>query len=299
MIICPSCKNPLSKQNMQYSCPNCGNIYPDTGGIIQFARDSQYTEQYFPDNAFDILFQSEEKNFWFRVRNKIIGNAVARYLSPQSRLLEVGCGTGYVSRYLKKLGYHVECADLFFEALQFCKERGAGDQYYQYNLSDRIFIEEFDGVCAFDVLEHIEDDSAVLKTMHAALKPGGKLFVTVPADMRLWSSMDTYAEHKRRYSMQEFQAKIEGNGFKVKNMSYFMTFLYPFILLSRKISLRTGNMNDEDRKKQVRKEVLNELQPNGILNVVFFFIFSLEVPLLRSFNFPFGSSLLCVAIKEA
>ena len=139
---------------------------------------------------------------------------------------------------------------------------------------------------------------AILKTVHDALKPGGILFVTVPSDKLLWSAMDIYAEHKRRYSRQELREKIEGNGFKVIKMSYFMTLLYPFILLSRKLSLRTGNMNDEGMKKQIQKEVMGVLQPNRVLNEIFFFIFSLEVPLLHSFNFPFGSSLLCVATKE-
>ena len=270
----------------------------DKEGITQFARHTLNEEQYFPDNAFKILYDSEEKNFWFRVRNKIIGNAITRYLSPHSRILEVGCGTGYVSRYLKKLGYRVECADLFFDALQFCKDRDAGDLYYQYNLSDRLFIEEFDGICAFDVLEHIDDDETVLKNVHDALKPGGILFITVPADMRLWSAMDIYAEHKRRYSMKELRTKIEGNGFKVIKMSYFMTLLYPFILLSRKLSLGTNSINDKDMKKQIKKEVMSELQPNVIINSLFFLIFSLEVPLISSVTLPFGSSLLCVAVKE-
>ena len=298
MLLCPICKNPLLKEAVRYSCKNCGKTYPDKEGIIQFATDILHEEKYFPDNAFKILYQAEEKNFWFRVRNKIIGNAITRYLSPQSRILEVGCGNGYVSRYLKKRGYHIECADLFFDALQFCKERGAGDHYYQCNLSDRLFIEEFDGICAFDVLEHIDDDEAVLKNLHDALKQGGTLFITVPADRRLWSAMDIYAEHKRRYSMQELRAKIEGNGFKVIKMSYFMTLLFPFILLSRKLPLRTRKMNEEDLKKPIKKEVMNELQPHVIINSLFFLIFCLEVPFINSITLPFGSSLLCVAVKE-
>ena len=58
---------------MQYSCRSCGKIYPEEEGISRFTGDTLHEEQYFPDNAFEILYQSEEKNFWFRVRNKIIG----------------------------------------------------------------------------------------------------------------------------------------------------------------------------------------------------------------------------------
>ena len=80
MLLCPSCKSTLLKEAMQYSCRNCGKTYPDREGIIQLAGDTLHEEHFFPDNAFEILYQSEEKNFWFRVRNKIIGNAITRYL---------------------------------------------------------------------------------------------------------------------------------------------------------------------------------------------------------------------------
>ncbi len=281
-----------------YICSFCGAIYPEKEGIFWFSHKSLQKEKYYPDQAFEILYKSEEQNFWFRVRNIIIGETIIRYLPTQSRILDVGCGTGYVSRYMKKLGYHVYCSDFFLQALHFCKERDAGERYYMSNLSDSLFIEEFDGICAFDVLEHIKDDVDVLKNAHAALKPGGILFITVPADKRLWSAMDIYAEHKRRYSIKELREKIEGNGFKVLKMSYFMTFLFPFILLSRKIFSQNKDLTTADFKNKIRRETMKELQPNTILNSLFYVIFRLEVPLLRLFTMPFGSSLLCIAVKE-
>jgi 2-polyprenyl-3-methyl-5-hydroxy-6-metoxy-1,4-benzoquinol methylase len=298
MLVCPVCKNSLLKETLQYSCQQCGKTFTVNEGIIQFAQDIQNEERYFPNNAFEILYLAEEKNFWFTVRNKIIGNTITRYLPLKSRILEVGCGTGYVSRYLRETGYRIECADLFLKALQFCKARHAGDLYYQYNLSDQIFIEEFDGICAFDVLEHIDDDLSVLKNLYAALKPGGILILTVPADQRLWSAMDRYAEHKRRYSRQELREKVEGNGFKVIKLSYFMTLLYPFIFFSRKFLSRFKSPDEENAKIQINNEVMSELQPNILINSLCFLIFSLEVPLLNLVTLPCGSSLLCVAVKE-
>jgi 2-polyprenyl-3-methyl-5-hydroxy-6-metoxy-1,4-benzoquinol methylase len=299
MLLCPECKSPLLKETLRYSCRQCGRSFADKEGIIQFTDEIADKDQYYPDTAFEILYSAEEKNFWFKVRNKIIGNAITRYLPPHSRILEVGCGTGYVSRFLKDRGYRIECADLFLKALQFCKERQSGDFYYQYNLSDQLFIEEFDGICAFDVMEHIDDDLSILKNLYAALKPGGVLFLTVPADRRLWSAMDMYAKHKRRYSRQELQKKVEGNGFKVIKMSYFMALLYPFVLFSRKFSCRIIKTNEEDMKKKIKNEVVSELQPGALINSLGFLIFSLEVPLIRWLTIPYGSSLLCVAVKES
>ncbi len=298
MLQCPECQSPLMKIEGTWRCEKGRHIYCEKEGIIQFTKNVTREERYFPEHGFDLLYQSEERNFWFRVRNKIIGNTISQYLSPQSRVLEVGCGTGFVSRYLKERGFHMECADLFFDALQFCKKRDSGYVYYQYNLADRLFIEEFDSICAFDVLEHIEDDTLIIKNLYDAIKGGGILMITVPADKRLWSAMDVHAEHKRRYSAQELQGKLEANGFKVIKMSYFMIFLYPVLLLSRKFSFRRDRMNAEKSAETIKQEIMNELQPNTMLNYLFFIIFSAEVPLLRVFNFPFGSSLLCVAKKE-
>jgi hypothetical protein len=77
-----------------------------------------------------------------------------------------------------------------------------------------------------------------------------------------------------------------------------MALLFPVLLLSRKFSFRRELLNAEGSTKIFRQKVMDELQPNMILNSLFFYIFSAEVPLIRLFNFPFGSSLLCVARKE-
>jgi 2-polyprenyl-3-methyl-5-hydroxy-6-metoxy-1,4-benzoquinol methylase len=298
MLFCPECKSPLKSVDGIYTCAEGGHSYSEREGIVQLSVTASDEQQYYPDDAFEILYQFEEKSFWFRVRNRIIKNTIAQFLAPRARILEVGCGTGFVSQYLKKSGFHVECADLFFEALHFCKKRDSGVVYYQYNLSDEVFFEEFDGIGAFDVLEHIEDDTTTLRTIYDALKPGGMVFITVPADMRLWSAMDEYAEHKRRYSAQDLRKKLEDNRFKVKKLTYFMTLLLPVLRISRKWSSRRGSMNTKADTEAAKNEALKELQLNPVLNFVFYLVFILEVPLIRFLDFSSGSSILCVAMKE-
>jgi SAM-dependent methyltransferase len=62
------------------------------------------------------------------------------------------------------------------------------------------FSRSFDLVGLFDVVEHVEDDAGLLDQAATLVAPGGCILLTVPADPRLWSSLDDYAGHLRRYT---------------------------------------------------------------------------------------------------
>lgn len=64
----------------------------------------------------------------------------------------------------------------------------------------------FDLIGLFDVLEHLPDDVKALKEIRKALKPGGKLILTVPASMKLWSYVDEVAGHYIRYSSKTLKS---------------------------------------------------------------------------------------------
>jgi len=296
---CIDCQNTLNKTDMGFFCDRCKRKYPLIDGIFCFSDDKYDETDFFPEGAFDRLYQSENANFWFRVRNLIIGNAIKKYLPRRSKIIEVGCGTGFVSSYLKKLGYDIDCADLSIHGLNYCKKRDAGNSYYQFNLYDALFYEHYDGACAFDVIEHINDDQLVLQNMNKALKAGGFIFITVPANKKLWSEIDAFSKHKRRYNRAELKDKIENAGFKIIRISYFMTFLFPFIYVSRFRFLRHSRVR-KDETEIIREKASNRLNLNPILNTIFFYIFRLETYLLKlnHINLPFGSSLLCVAQKK-
>ena len=286
---CIKCNHSLIKKKFGYICSNCNRYYPSKDGIFVF-QNEVYNEDFFPEEAFDELYDLESAHFWFNVRNSIIAVFIQKYISKSSKIVEFGCGTGFVSSYLKKLGYNPDCSDMSIQGLNYCKSRGSGRDYYQFNLYDPLFYDHYDCICAFDVIEHVNDDLLVLRNFYEALKYKGILFVTVPANHGLWSEADEIANHKRRYDALELQEKLESEGFRILRISYFMTLLYPILYMNRMVINRLFHKD--------KAQTSNELQINRFLNEVFYHVFKFESHLLNYIDLPFGSSLICVAQKR-
>jgi SAM-dependent methyltransferase len=149
------------------------------------------------------------------------------------------------------------------------------------------FVEEFDVVGAFDVLEHIEEDQTVLDQLFQAVRPGGGLLLTVPQHQSLWSETDVRACHKRRYTREDLVRKVESAGFQTRRVTSFVTLLLPFLWASRR------------RKHQTESSGFNnEFQMNRVLNGFLEAVLRLETSLIRRGGcFPAGGSLLLVAQK--
>lgn len=151
------------------------------------------------------------------------------------------------------------------------------------------FRDEFDVIGAFDVLEHIPEDFAVLAQAYAALKPGGHLLVTVPQHPWLWSPSDDYARHERRYRSTALQDKVRSAGFKILRSGSFVSLLLPLMLLSRlAVRRKTGAFNP-----------LDEFKLPSWLNRSFYNLMKMETGLIKlGMNFPLGGSRFIVARKD-
>ena len=66
----------------------------------------------------------------------------------------------------------------------------------------------YDLVCAFEVLEHIDDDKGALAEWVPFVRPGGHLVLSVPAFQERFGAMDAHAGHFRRYSPRELEARL-------------------------------------------------------------------------------------------
>jgi SAM-dependent methyltransferase len=185
-----------------FDCPSCGFRPTHVDGFPAYAPDFAHGGGGFKTSFFSELARLEDGNFWFQSRNKLILWSLGEYCRNFQSFLEIGCGTGYVLSGISKLfpNATLHGSEIFTAGLGFAAAKLPLVNFIQMDGRNIPFDEEFDVIGAFDVLEHIEEDELTLAQMHAALKPRGIMLITVPQHAWLWSPIDEYACHVRRYT---------------------------------------------------------------------------------------------------
>lgn len=182
------------------------------------------------------VMENFEKEYWWHQGKRYLIKKLMNEYFPRRRLniLEVGCGTGELTQQLQE-HHNVMGIDMAQEAIDSCKEKGIRDVYKKdiFELDTTKLRDKFDLVLALDVMEHIQEDVEAMKIINILLKRDGYFFVNVPAHKFLWSGHDEALQHKRRYTKYELLQKLELASFKIVSQSYFVSFVFPIILLYR------------------------------------------------------------------
>ncbi len=132
-----------------------------------------------------------------------------------STVLEIGAGGGAMgARLAHRYSYVGIEADLNSFATAHARvERPGLGRVLNGDLSALDAGAEFDLVCAFEVLEHIENDDVALKEWHDRIRPGGWLLLSVPAYQRRFGPWDRKVGHYRRYDPTHMRQLLRSSGF--------------------------------------------------------------------------------------
>ena len=288
MKVCLACADRFN--HIDWNCPKCGSMPVSIDGHLSFSPEMAAVSEGYEAVFFAELSSLEAKNFWFRSRNHLIIWALKRYFPKAQTFLEVGCGTGFVLSGIEQACPQLALfgSEVFVTGLRFAAKRLSKAALFQMDARKIPFVDEFDVIGAFDVIEHIQQDVEVLKQMHQAIQPGGGMILTVPQHPWLWSQFDDIGHHVRRYRAQELKTKVEQAGFKVLRMTSFVSLLLPLMLLSR---LRSRKVNSN-------YDVMAELKVSRWMNTMLEGILTLERAVIqRGGGFPAGGSLLLIAQK--
>ncbi|MEA3336348.1 MAG: class I SAM-dependent methyltransferase [Chloroflexota bacterium] len=250
-----------------------------------------------PKTPMNVVLE-EDDHWWFASRTRAILNYLDRYVGPgqDKRILDVGCGAGNMAHHLAHYG-RVTGLDLNPKPLKVAQERGL--EVRQGSADDLPFDDNsFDLITLLDTVEHVPNEHGVFSECYRVLKPGGKLLVTVPALMWLWSQNDVINAHQRRYTQSELNKKLEHHGFKVLRSSYNNFFLFP--LAASLILARRGRAEPELASPHFDEDVYQvEMEPappglNGLLTS----LGKVEASLMQSLSLPIGTSILCIAERK-
>jgi SAM-dependent methyltransferase len=244
----------------------------------------------FPDDWYEI---ATDGHFWLEWRIAAFLHQLQDLGIPLGtpwRGLDIGCGHGLVRRQLERnCAWITDGADMREYALrESTAERGAT---MFYDINDRLpeFSARYDFVVLFDVLEHIPDPDGFLASVLFHLRPGGWLFINVPAFERLRSAYDTAAGHIRRYDRALMRRELGRQALDIQDLRYWGMSLVP-LLIARTVTTS---------KKQSTREIIKRgfEPPTPALNRLMIAIMRCETAVLR--RPPFGTSLLAAARKRA
>ncbi len=232
----------------------------------------------------------ERTHWWFRARQEIIRALIIKNFGQRRdlKILNIGVATGASSEMLQEFGqvksveYDQDCYNYVKEKLNIDIEQGS-------ILNLRFESNTYDLVCAFDVIEHVEEDSLAASEMMRVCNQNGIVFVTVPAFMSLWSHHDEVNHHFRRYKMNELRNLFKNSG-SIISYSYFNSLLFIPVFLVRTLSKLMPFLF----KREGSGSDFGMVKSKWIGDILYKLFLFEKAPLRAGIKFPMGVSALLI-----
>lgn len=240
--------------------------------------------------------QSEDDHWWFVSRRALVSSHICRYqlVKSSDKILDIGCSAGRLLLDLISKGFSPDKVfgiDVSQEAIDLCLRSGLKNCKVMDGMKPEWPENSFDIIVASDSLEHISNDSKALQSWYKILKPGGLLFVYVPAFQFLWSEHDEVNHHFRRYTKNGLTSILEKTEFNIIESGYWNSTLFPlFALIRMTKNLIPAKRNSPQSDLKTSSPIVDSILKN---------LLSLENSLIgMGVRFPFGLSTYAISKKS-
>jgi SAM-dependent methyltransferase len=196
--------------------------------VVIVERSTDYS------GADNLEVMKEAKNY-----NRFLVKMVVEVARPGDRVVDFGAGIGTFALPMARRGYDLVCIEP--DRVQ---SRGLNTQGLDV-LSDLDQIPDasVDYIYTLNVMEHIEDDDAIVAQFQRKMKPDGRLLVYVPAFQLLFSSMDRKVGHFRRYRLGRLVTLLQANGFTIERARYADCIGFAAALVYKLLDRNTGKID--------------------------------------------------------
>jgi len=222
---------------------------------------------------------------WYYKSKSLAMSALTRPVSPK-KILDVGAGSGFFSRYLlaNSSAQEAWCVDTSYKL-----DSEGTEGFKAIHFHHSIPPIDVDLVLMMDVLEHVDDDRALLLSYVDKVPTGCNFLITVPAFNFLWIEHDVFLEHKRRYTLTQLEKTIHSCGLRIKSGSYFFGTVFPLAAAVRLLQ-RIRITSTRPKRSQLTKHF-------WMLNQILYLLCRLELFFFR-WNRYFGLTVFCLAEKS-
>jgi SAM-dependent methyltransferase len=235
----------------------------------------------------------ESTHWWYRSLHALVDHLIDRHASvlpSRPRILDAGCGTGFVARSLAARG-PVAAIDVSEYATDLWNRSPCCRvQFARASVSALPFAEEsFDLVVSLDVLYHraVGDDAEATRELARVLRPGGLILLNLPAYNLLQSSHDRAIHTARRYTRRRVRELLETAEVTPLTMTHWNTLLFPLAAAARLWGRLRPSKSGSD---------VHPVSP--WLNEAFRSTLALERGLIRRMDLAYGLSIIAVGQKS-
>jgi SAM-dependent methyltransferase len=173
------------------------------------------------ESHWDDFVEASKLNPAGAYRVRLLLRRLRRSIRPGSRLIDIGCGPGYLLSEASRRfpGIQARGVELSAAAVQMAQSRVPRAQFLQRDLlrSSNIpqsWADWADVAVCSEVLEHVDRPELLLSNARALLRPGSRLVLTVPGGPI--SNFDRYIGHRRHYTRPDLEGLLHGAGFTVE-----------------------------------------------------------------------------------